>query len=205
MNSEYWSNPMKANRTIVLTLVAACTAVFATAACGKTKNSLCSPSNAWGAPGFSCGEPETPEPKPEPKPVVEDTPKEEPKPEPKVVVRKGKIEILEKVQFATGSADLADESTSLLDEVAATLKKTPEIKKVRVEGHTDNTGGAAMNKGLSQRRAESVRAYLIKQGVDAGRLTAKGYGQSKPIAGNDTDEGKEKNRRVEFTILSRDE
>jgi outer membrane protein OmpA-like peptidoglycan-associated protein len=72
---------------------------------------------------------------------------------------------------------------------------------MQVEGHTDSSGAAGHNKELSQKRAESVRAFLVKEGVSGKRLVAKGFGPDKPIADNATDEGKEKNRRVEFNIL----
>ncbi len=81
----------------------------------------------------------------------------------------------------------------------------PEIKKVRVEGHTDNRGGAAMNMGLSSRRAASVAAWLIKHGVDKSRLSSKGFGLTKPIDSNATEEGRQNNRRVELHIESGDE
>jgi outer membrane protein OmpA-like peptidoglycan-associated protein len=76
---------------------------------------------------------------------------------------------------------------------------------VRVEGHTDNRGGAAMNMGLSTRRAASVATWLIKHGVDKSRLTSKGFGLTKPIDTNATEEGRQNNRRVEFHIEGGDE
>ena len=68
-------------------------------------------------------------------------------------------------------------------------------------GHTDNQGGAAGNQKLSQSRAEAVRAFLIKQGVKAAMLTSKGYGETKAVASNDTEEGRFKNRRIEFSVV----
>ena len=80
------------------------------------------------------------------------------------------------------------------------MKANPTIKSLRVEGHTDNQGTPEYNQRLSDARANSVMAYLVKQGVEAGRVTAEGFGLTKPIATNDTDDGRQKNRRVEFHI-----
>lgn len=119
-----------------------------------------------------------------------------------VVVRKEKIDILQKVYFASGKAIIKSKSHSLLDQVAQTIRAHDEIKKIRVEGHTDSQGGDRYNKQLSQRRSEAVRAYLIKKGVAAERVEALGYGEEKPIASNATPRGREQNRRVEFTIVA---
>jgi outer membrane protein OmpA-like peptidoglycan-associated protein len=109
--------------------------------------------------------------------------------------------ILEGVNFATGKADLTPESQAILDGVAESLVANEEIK-VQVGGHTDNTGSAAVNKRLSAARAESVRQYLVSKGVAAGRLTAAGFGPSKPIASNKTAAGRAQNRRVELTRVN---
>jgi OmpA-OmpF porin, OOP family len=119
----------------------------------------------------------------------------------RVVLTASSITIGDKVQFATGSAQILPVSFSLLDEVAKVLADNSQIELVQIEGHTDSTGTAAINRKLSQQRAESVMSYLTSKGVTAGRLKAKGFGPDKPIADNNTDEGKEKNRRVEFNIL----
>jgi hypothetical protein len=86
--------------------------------------------------------------------------------------------------------------------VAEVLKEHTEITKVLVEGHTDNRGGKGYNQALSERRAKSVMKWLVKHGIDAKRLEAKGFGQDRPIADNTTEEGRQKNRRVEFKILA---
>ncbi len=112
-----------------------------------------------------------------------------------------KIEILSKVFFATGKAEIRKRSFKLLDNIAAVLNSHPEIKRLRVEGHTDNTGTAERNKTLSQSRAEAVVRYLEEQGVTAGRIEPTGYGLDKPIMSNATRRGRASNRRVEFTIL----
>lgn len=104
---------------------------------------------------------------------------------------------LEGVNFDSDSARLRPESLAILDNAAATLKEWGEVK-VEVAGHTDSVNSDAYNLRLSQRRAEAVRAYLIKQGVAADRLTAKGYGEPSPVADNKTAAGRYKNRRVEL-------
>ena len=109
--------------------------------------------------------------------------------------------ILEGVNFETGKAELTPESQTILDGVAASLVANEEIK-VQVGGHTDITGSAALNKRLSAARAQSVRQYLISKGVAADRLTAAGFGPSKPIASNKTAAGRSQNRRVELTRLN---
>ena len=112
-----------------------------------------------------------------------------------------KIEILDKVFFATGKDVIQKKSFELLDNIATVLTSHPEIKAVRVEGHTDNAGDAAKNKDLSDRRAKAVVKYLTDKGVDASRLVGEGFGQERPIADNATDDGKAQNRRVEFAIV----
>jgi outer membrane protein OmpA-like peptidoglycan-associated protein len=119
-------------------------------------------------------------------------------------VADGAIKITEKVQFATGSAEIKSDSHELLDSVAELLTKYKGIKKVEVAGHTDSQGNDEKNLTLSQSRAEAVVAYLVGKGVAEDRLEAKGYGETKPIGDNDTKEGREQNRRVEFTISADD-
>jgi OOP family OmpA-OmpF porin len=104
---------------------------------------------------------------------------------------------LEGVNFDNDSANLRPESIAILNHAAATLKEWGEIK-VEVAGHTDSVDSDAYNLRLSQRRAEAVRDYLVRQGVPAERLTAKGYGEASPVADNKTAEGRFKNRRVEL-------
>jgi len=106
--------------------------------------------------------------------------------------------ILEGVNFETGKATLTPESETILNGVAESLVANDSIK-VQVTGHTDNTGSAAVNARLSKQRAEAVRQFLIAHGVAEDRLTAKGFGPSKPIASNKTAEGRAQNRRVELT------
>jgi outer membrane protein OmpA-like peptidoglycan-associated protein len=122
-------------------------------------------------------------------------------PNEKVVISKNKIIITEPVYFATGKDTILPQSYTILDEVTRVLIENPRIKLVRIEGHTDSVGNDDLNLKLSQRRAASVRTYLIKQGIDRDRLEAVGYGESRPIAENETAEGRAKNRRVEFIIV----
>lgn len=182
---------------LMSTILIPAVALIASGCSGLDKS--CKPTNSWAQPSWTCA---AAAPPPAPEPVAEPEPEPEPAPEPEKVVRKAeKIEILEKVQFETASAEIKPESYGLLDEVARVLQDNPDITKVRVEGHTDSRGGRAYNKKLSQRRAASVRRYLIDKGVAKKRLAARGYGLSKPIADNSTEEGRYQNRRVEFTIL----
>jgi len=94
---------------------------------------------------------------------------------PRVVLTASSVAIGEKVQFATGSAEILPVSHGLLDEVAKVLADNPQIELLQVEGHTDSTGTAALNRRLSQQRAESVMKYLESRGVVAGRMQAKGF------------------------------
>jgi outer membrane protein OmpA-like peptidoglycan-associated protein len=120
-----------------------------------------------------------------------------------VRVSETEIFILEQVQFDTAKATIKKVSDPLLDEVAGVLKEHLEITRIEVQGHTDNRGSAVGNKSLSQARADAVMKALIKRGIAKGRLTAKGFGQDKPVATNDTDEGRQKNRRVQFAIVEK--
>ncbi|HCP46852.1 MAG TPA: cell envelope biogenesis protein OmpA [Deltaproteobacteria bacterium] len=112
------------------------------------------------------------------------------------------IVILEKLYFASGRDRILRRSDSVLRAVAAVLRGNPDILQVRVEGHTDSRGRESTNQKLSQRRSEAVMRRLIKEGIDAGRLEAVGYGESRPIAPNESETGRERNRRVEFKILA---
>ena len=104
------------------------------------------------------------------------------------------------ITFATNSADLNASFYPVLDKVSSTLVQYDQTM-VEVAGHTDSTGGAAYNQALSERRAQSVAAYLTSRGVRGARLIVVGDGESHPIASNDTPEGRQQNRRVELTIV----
>jgi outer membrane protein OmpA-like peptidoglycan-associated protein len=105
--------------------------------------------------------------------------------------------ILRGVEFDIDRATLRPESRTTLDQVAASLKTWPDVM-VEIQGHTSEPGTAIHNMALSQRRAEAVRAYFVSEGIDASRLVAKGYGQTRFIADNSTPEGRQENRRVEL-------
>jgi len=127
-----------------------------------------------------------------------------PKPKrPQVQVTAKEITIKQQIQFALDSAVILPESFGLLTEIADTLIRHPEIERVEVQGHTDNSGTPEHNKILSEQRAEAVRAWLVQHGVAADRLVARGYGQEKPIVPNVTPQMRARNRRVQFIILER--
>lgn len=116
-----------------------------------------------------------------------------------VVVTEGRIELKQKVHFATSKATILQKSFALLNEVAQVLLDNPKMS-VEIQGHTDSKGGDAYNQKLSAGRAGSVKNYLARQGVEGSRLDAKGYGESMPIESNATPQGRAANRRVEFHI-----
>jgi outer membrane protein OmpA-like peptidoglycan-associated protein len=120
---------------------------------------------------------------------------------PRVVVTREKLDLKEKVFFDSGKATIKPVSFGLLDEVAAVLKARDDVKKIRIEGHTDSSGSAAFNKKLSQERADAVRTYLVTKGIDPARLEAQGFGEEAPIADNKKRLGREENRRVELRVL----
>jgi outer membrane protein OmpA-like peptidoglycan-associated protein len=103
--------------------------------------------------------------------------------------------------FRTNSSELEPTTKSNLTELAGTLNKYDDTN-VLIEGHTDNTGDDAYNQRLSEKRAAEVESYLATQGVDGSRITTRGYGESQPIATNDTDGGRASNRRVEVAIYA---
>jgi outer membrane protein OmpA-like peptidoglycan-associated protein len=108
--------------------------------------------------------------------------------------------VLDDVNFETGKADLKPESFPVLDELVAFLNRKDD-ERIEIGGHTDNVGKAASNITLSMERAKSVMAYIISKGIDANRLTAKGYGSSVPVESNATAAGRAINRRTEVKIL----
>jgi len=125
------------------------------------------------------------------------------KPKPKVVSTK--IAISDRVQFKKNSARLLTTSYPVLDQVVEVMEQNQQIRLVEVQGHTDSKGDDARNKRLSQRRAETVRAYLTGKGVAAERLLAKGFGEERPLVANDTRDNRSKNRRVEFEIIDQEQ
>ncbi|HOO70822.1 MAG TPA: OmpA family protein [Spirochaetota bacterium] len=107
--------------------------------------------------------------------------------------------ISDKIHFKTGSSSILHESYPELDKISTILAQRDE--KIRIEGHTDTDGKAHTNQILSLERAKSIKEYLVTKGIKAERLSIIGYGESKPIAGNSSEEGKAQNRRVEFIIV----
>ena len=106
----------------------------------------------------------------------------------------------ENIEFQFDSADLTEDSYPTLNQIASILKDNPTWGALVVKGHTDSTGPEAYNQGLSERRAAAVKDYLVSQGVSSSGITTEGYGESQPIATNDTREGRQANRRVEVEI-----
>jgi OOP family OmpA-OmpF porin len=123
------------------------------------------------------------------------TPTPTPVPEPTQEI--GAVMEFEGIQFASGSARILADSEPTLQEALALLQANPQVR-VQVSGHTDDRGREATNTRLSQERAEAVRDWLVEHGVDAARLTVRGYGPREPISPNDTPEGRARNRRIEF-------
>jgi outer membrane protein OmpA-like peptidoglycan-associated protein/uncharacterized protein YidB (DUF937 family) len=105
------------------------------------------------------------------------------------------------INFPSGSAQIPADGTVFLSKAASAMKMAPSGTVLEIDGYTDSTGDPSSNLSLSQQRADAVRTYLIEQGVDANSLVAKGFGDTKPLASNDTDEGKFRNRRIEFVIV----
>lgn len=117
----------------------------------------------------------------------------------------GVVRVLKQVNFAFGTAQILPESFPILQEVADFLKANKAIKRMSVEGHTDNRGAADLNKKLSGQRANAVMTWLTQHGIAAARLEAHGYGMERPIEDNNTDAGRAKNRRVDFRIVEQDD
>jgi outer membrane protein OmpA-like peptidoglycan-associated protein len=114
---------------------------------------------------------------------------------PKEIAIKGTI------HFGTNNAIIQPDGEQLLDEVADVLVRNPQLKRIRIEGHTDNRGTAEKNMKLSNDRAQAVLQYLVKQGIDPNRLEAQGFGMTQPLVPNITPANRTKNRRVTFRIL----
>lgn len=121
--------------------------------------------------------------------------------EPLVTIETERLTVRDAIQFDTAKDTLKPQSFRVLNEIAALLGQHQEVKRIRVEGHTDDVGSATYNKDLSQRRAASVVHYLTGRGIARERLVPEGFGEEKPIAPNRTALGRAKNRRVEFTIV----
>lgn len=121
-----------------------------------------------------------------------------------VQVTSTKLEILEKVYFATDKTEILPRSYPVLKQVIGVLKANTQITRLAIEGHTDSQGNDDYNQKLSQGRVESVMKFLVDGGIDASRLSATGFGENRPIASNETEKGRAANRRVEFVIIEVD-
>ncbi|MBV5284126.1 MAG: OmpA family protein [Paludibacter sp.] len=120
-------------------------------------------------------------------------------PEVKAETKKIFAQALQGIQFESGKNVIKKSSNSILDKVVKVMKENPSYN-LEINGHTDSQGAAATNLELSQKRSDAVQAYLTKGGVEASRLSAKGFGETMPVADNATAAGKAKNRRVEFKV-----
>lgn len=111
------------------------------------------------------------------------------------------VEFSEKILFGFDKSDLSASAEGNLDKLVAVLKEYPDTN-IEIQGHTDSKGSDSYNQGLSQRRATAVATYLRNRGVSASRITTKGYGETAPVASNDTEDGRAQNRRVNFLITA---
>ena len=133
------------------------------------------------------------------KPVPVPPPPPPPPPTTKYI-QGSRIEIKGKINFKTNSAEILPSAYPILDDAIQTMKEHPEISLLEIQGYTDSTGPDDYNMKLSQRRADSVKSYFVSKGINSNRLATKGYGESNPIASNDTREGRAKNRRIVFEV-----
>jgi outer membrane protein OmpA-like peptidoglycan-associated protein len=117
-------------------------------------------------------------------------------------IKVGETVELQNIFFEFDKYRLLPESKVELDKLAGMLKRNPEMK-IRLQGHTDNQGTEEYNMELSENRAKSVYDYLVENGISKGRLSYKGFGESKPVATNETEEGRAKNRRTEFVVVEK--
>lgn len=108
--------------------------------------------------------------------------------------------VLEGINFETNSATITDDSEPILRRAYNTLRTNPDLR-VEIQGHTDDVGGNAANQRLSERRANAVRDYMVQNGIDANRMTARGYGEDQPLVPNDSPENRARNRRIQFRVI----
>ncbi|MCA9578784.1 MAG: OmpA family protein, partial [Myxococcales bacterium] len=110
------------------------------------------------------------------------------------------IVIRRQINFATDSDEILEQSFGLMEEIADVILRNPQLASIEIQGHTDDRGGREHNEELSQRRADAVRVWLIQHGVEAHRLQAVGYGQTRPLVPNITSSNRARNRRVQFVV-----
>ena len=122
-----------------------------------------------------------------------------------VAVEEEQVVILEQIQFAFDSDEILSASFGLMQQIADALTQNPQIRVVEIQGHTDDQGTYEYNENLSQRRANSVQRWLVEHGIEQARLRARGYGESRPLVNDTTEEARSRNRRVEFRIMERTE
>ncbi|MCS6796995.1 MAG: OmpA family protein [Myxococcota bacterium] len=122
-----------------------------------------------------------------------------------VVVERTHIELREQIHFAFDSDVILPESFGLMEQIRAAIAGHPELRRIEIQGHTDDVGTEMYNLDLSQRRALSVRRWLVERGIEPDRLLARGYGEGHPLVRATTEEARARNRRVEFRILERAE
>ena len=120
----------------------------------------------------------------------------------RVELQKDKLVLLESIQFENNQATIKPQSLALLDEIVTVVSNAPQLQLLSIEGHTDSTGNPTHNQRLSEQRAAAVHDYLLQHGIATNRLSSKGWGQTRPVADNTTEAGRELNRRVEFVIVS---
>lgn len=169
--------------------VAVCLALIATGCGGTTTFQDTTPIRIASAP---------PPAPPPPAPVAD------PPPQKQVKIRDNRIDIGEKIQFALAKSEILPVSFGILDELAKVIQENPHVQKLSIEGHASDEGDDKYNLVLSKARAEAVRQYLVAKGVSAERLNSAGFGESKPLVANDSEAGREKNRRVEFHITKQE-
>lgn len=122
---------------------------------------------------------------------------------PKAWLHDGRIDLADQPKFIPGTAELAPEGNEILELVVKVLEAHPEVRRVRVEGHTDNRGSYDAQKKLSAARAQTIVKWLVEHGIDEGRLTSQGYGPDRPVDTNETEAGRANNTRIELNVVTK--